>query len=105
MVEIDLHAGKVAIVDAQEAVTGVGEAHVRADAQEIVETVDLEQHGELELLGEDLHIDDFGFREAFGDEQHSIGTGGAAFPELERVNQEVFAENWERYPILYSLDV
>ena len=57
MVEVGGHGGEVAVVDAEQAVASVREADVRADLEEGVDGVYLDECGELQLRGEDEEVD------------------------------------------------
>lgn len=78
------HALEVAVVDAQQGVARFGEADVGQDAEEVVGGVDLEQDGELELVGEDHEVEQFGLAQAFGDEEDGVGPRRRGFPRPGR---------------------
>lgn len=99
------HAFEVAVVDAQEGVARFGEADVRQDAEEVVRRMDLEQDGELELVGEDHEVEQFGLAQALGDEEDGVGPGGAALPDLVGVDDEVLAEDGEGHFVADAVDV
>lgn len=93
VVEIDVHAGEIAVIDAQEGVGGVWKADVGANADEVFHGVDLQEDGEAKFVSQDHHVDELAFAQTFGDEEDGIGPGGAAFVQLPGIDEEVFAED------------
>ena len=81
------------------------ESDVGSHAEQVLEFVDLEQHSHLEPLSEDEHIDEFGFFEAFGDQEDGVGTVCSGLPDLPGVDNEVLAQNWQRNGLSDSLNV
>lgn len=95
MIQVHVHTGEVAVIDAQQGVRGMGKADVWPDAHEILHGMDFQENGEAELVRQDHHVDDLAFTQAFGDEEDGIGTGNAAFVELPGIDEEVFAKDGE----------
>ena len=95
MVEVGGHGAEVAIVDAEQAVAGVGEADVGADAEQGVDVVDFDEGGELQLGGEDEQVDELALGETICDEEDGVGAVDAGFVELIGVDDEILAEDGE----------
>lgn len=75
--EIGRHRFEIAIIDAEQHVTGVGEADVGADFEKGIHLVDFDEGGHFEFGCENEKIDEETFGEGVGDEEDGICPGSA----------------------------
>lgn len=93
--DVGVHPRQVAVVDAQETRCWGCGLDNGEDPAEVLGRVDLDKGRHPLIMG---YIDAYfqeGGVETLGDEKDGVGAGGTAFEDLPRVDDEVFAEDWE----------
>lgn len=105
VMEVGFHFGEVAVVDAEEEARGVCAFDDGEDSAEVGLGVDLEEGGHLERVDVSDEVGELLIGEALGDEEDGVGVDGAGLGDLVGIDDEIFAEDGERYRILDSEDV